>query len=164
MIGTCYSLNSICSGPLVNRPLCFRTTVAGRAGTLLKTATMKTLVDRFWAKVDLFHGITDEDCWHWNGACGKFGRGYIYFNGHNVVAARIAWFLTRGSFPENFVCHHCDNPACVNPSHLYDGTPKENMADCISRMRRKMPAGENHCNAILNDENHNVPSSGALLM
>lgn len=46
-------------------------------------------------------------------------------------------------------CHTCDNRACVNPDHLYEGTRKQNMADCTERGRHNKPRGEDHWCAVL---------------
>jgi hypothetical protein len=43
-----------------------------------------------------------------------------------------------------FVCHHCDVPACVNPAHLFLGTPKDNMDDKVRKKRLFVPSGDAH--------------------
>lgn len=60
------------------------------------------------------------------------------FNWHyrrQLYAHRIAWFFEHGEWPIQHICHSCDTPACVRPSHLWQGSPKENLADMISKGR-----------------------------
>jgi hypothetical protein len=97
--------------------------------------------DRFWPKVENASGA---DCWQWLGCTDKNGYGYfgIKRNGKFATAEahRIAWELRRGPIPEGMcVCHHCDNPGCCNPSHLFVGTPADNVADMDIKGRRKQP-------------------------
>ena len=86
--------------------------------------------ERFWGKV-----VKSDGCWLWTG--NKFqGYGQIRFAGKTRRAHRVAWELTRGSIPAGlYVCHHCDNPSCVNPGHLFLGTQTDNMRDCLAKGR-----------------------------
>lgn len=87
----------------------------------------------FWAKAE---PEPNSGCWLWIGAKDGCGYGMITLGTKNKVtmhAQRMAWILTRnpGLVKERYVLHTCRNPACVNPSHLYEGTQKENTRDQI---------------------------------
>lgn len=76
--------------------------------------------------------------------------------GINLKSHRVAYLLAYGIFNEELdVCHHCDNPPCCNPLHLFVGTEKDNMQDAVSKGRARKPPvhfGEKHHNSRLSEE------------
>jgi hypothetical protein len=99
----------------------------------------KTTLDRFWEKVEI--GGSDQ-CWLWTGSKRNKGYGaFIYEKNGQVVqgrAHRYSYELHVGEIPPGlFVLHTCDNPACVNPFHLFLGTNQDNVDDMMKKGRHK---------------------------
>ena len=75
-------------------------------------------------------------CHLWIGATTGGGYGHTRIGGKNMRAHRAVWELTHGPIPDGlWVLHRCDNPACVNPLHLFLGTHIDNMRDVVSKGR-----------------------------
>lgn len=103
---------------------------------------------RFMSKVDIKGG-----CWIWKKGFLKGKYGAHSFNGKGIAAHRASYILFRGSVPEKlFVCHSCDNPSCVNPSHLWLGRAKENNRDRSLKGRSSDRRGEKHHLSKLTNE------------
>jgi hypothetical protein len=90
-------------------------------------------------------------CWLWALSVTRKGYGKVTTKGRKKVRAhRLSWTIFRGEIPDGaLVCHHCDTPSCVNPEHLFLGTPKSNMDDMIAKGRKRVSAGEAQPNAKL---------------
>jgi hypothetical protein len=108
--------------------------------------------ERFWRKVS---PEPMSGCWLWIGCVNTGGYGTIYFRGYGRKAHRVSWFLVKGEIPRGkFVLHKCDTPACVNPDHLFLGTQRDNVIDCVKkkRWRHGAPFGEKNPMSVLTDE------------
>lgn len=91
----------------------------------------------FWSKVLIKNG-----CWEWP-RLSNTGYGGLRVNGKFILAHRFAWMLTFGPIPDGkLVCHHCDNPPCCNPEHLFLGTKLDNYKDMESKGRDRKAQGE----------------------
>jgi hypothetical protein len=92
----------------------------------------------------------EASCHIWTGARDGVGYGTWRFAGKYQRAHRVAWQLANGNIPPGmFVCHHCDNPSCVNLEHLFLGTPKDNTRDMLNKNRHIAERGEEHHNVKL---------------
>jgi len=97
----------------------------------------KDPAERLWKKVDC---LGENECWNWLGASTHNGYGVLGPNLKERRAHRLSWTLHYGEIPDGqLVLHSCDNRKCVNPKHLFLGTPLENTEDMYAKGREKNP-------------------------
>lgn len=127
--------DNVCSVSLPNR-IQRRALVFGD----LPAERRQAIKARFWAKVR-----KTGTCWIWTAGCQKrmpYGQFTFRVDGQqeHISAHRFAWLLTYGAFPVDLnICHHCDNPPCVRPSHLFLGSQDANLKDAAGKDRFTVP-------------------------
>ena len=112
--------------------------------------TSPPLIERFWLKVDVY-GF--DDCWEWNSHKNTYGYGLMRIHGKHRLATHVLFYLRKSYWPPKgrTANHHCDNPGCLNPKHLYLGTKKSNARDREQRCRGNHSKGEQNGQAKLTE-------------
>ena len=87
--------------------------------------------------------VDSSGCWNWTWYKDINGYGKVTIDSKTWLAHRVSYIVFKGEFPdEMFICHHCDNPSCINPDHLRTGSHAENMAE--ARERGLIRSGDRH--------------------
>jgi len=103
---------------------------------------------KFIHRLNLYETImanTDcsRNCWLWLRSKTKRGYGKITLDGKTLYVHRVVWEALHGEIPKGMkILHHCDNPSCVNPAHLFQGTQKDNMQDMLAKGRGNKASGD----------------------
>lgn len=107
--------------------------------------------DRDWEKSIMSRVKKQDDgCWRWTGFINNKGYGMCCFRGRSRAAHRAVYEMLVGPVPDGLdCCHTCDNPKCVNPSHIFIGTRTDNMRDAARKGRTAR--GERAGNSVLTD-------------
>lgn len=94
---------------------------------------MKDLFDYLFDRT----AVQSNGCWEYTGQQTNGGYGKVWYNYKDLLAHRVSYDLCVGDIPKGMcVLHKCDNRICVNPKHLFLGTHKDNVQDCIQKGRR----------------------------
>ena len=117
------------------------------AQTRQGASTVMTIADNFWDHVDI---KAPGECWPWQRACRGGGYGECWRDYKHIAAHRLAYELTTGPIPDGLCClHHCDNPPCCNPKHLWLGTMRDNAQDRARKNRSRQVHGSRNHMALL---------------
>jgi len=98
----------------------------------------RVIEERFWPKIE-----KTNSCWNWMANKNNHGYGMVLYGDRKRLAHRISWELHNGKIPKGLcVLHKCDNPACVNPDHLFLGTIRDNYEDMVKKGRHPPPSNQ----------------------
>lgn len=117
---------------------------------------MITNNEKILAKLKANYTETQSGCWQYYKCNSVTGRAVIGIGSKSYYAYRVMWEIMNGPIPDGlYCCHKCDNPACINPDHIFLGDAKANYHDAINKGHAKFPVssrGEANPNAKLSDQ------------
>ena len=114
-------------------------------------------IDRFWSQVNKIPG----GCWLWTGCRDRLGYGKMGVIRKIWLTHRIAMTLAGHNIAGLCVLHHCDNPPCVNPDHLFLGTRGDNNSDRAKKGRSASLIGEKgNSSKLTNDQARAIRAEG----
>lgn len=109
--------------------------------------------ERFWSKVNLhgpMHPVLKTCCWLWKGAHQDSGHGVFRLREQRMPAGKAALILSGIEVEDGMdMCHHCDNPPCVRPDHIFQGTDADNHRDMY--LKRRHAHGERSGTVVLTE-------------
>ncbi len=106
----------------------------------------KEVQERFWSKVDK---SSTDGCWKWQASSFKYGYGKFRISNSDYGAHILSLWSYSNEAPEGRFClHKCDNPSCLNPSHLWYGTQSDNMRDASNKGRLNSGANKGKKNGM----------------
>lgn len=110
-------------------------------------------LEDIWKKIDI---RGKDECWNWCGAIHRDGYGICQINYKQLRVHRIAYMLSHNeNIDDKVICHHCDNPLCCNPEHLFSGTVNDNVQDKIRKGRARYSRGFDMPQSKLSEEQKN---------
>ncbi len=102
-----------------------------------------------WKRINIKN---DSECWEWQGSLVNNRYGKMIIDCKYYLTHRVVYELTYGNISDSLlVCHHCDNPKCCNPKHLFLGTQQDNVNDKIKKNRQ--PKGKSIGSSKLTSDN-----------
>lgn len=139
-----------CDGNMVARGWCQNCYYKWkRHGTTENARSLEYRLNKYTNKDGPIHPVLGTKCWVWTGyTINRYGATKI--NDKLTLVHRYSWESANGPILGGLdVCHHCDNPPCINPEHLFLGTDQDNKDDCVRKFRQAY--GERNGRAILTE-------------
>lgn len=123
-------------------------------GTRLSNGETKSCLHKSWNKKEIEWEVDISGCWNCTShARSKAGYSRFRSNGKMTLVHRYMYEQKYGKIPDGmFACHRCDNPACINPDHIFIGTNQDNIDDMCNKNRQNKTKGSNHYKSKLTDE------------